>query len=78
MTGRGTSGSSRTRWSGRSSSQDAAAPESYRDAVTRFERVYLRDVLDRAASNVAEAAKLAGMDRSNFRRLLKRHHLLRD
>ncbi len=43
------------------------------DARARFERRYLNDVLDAAAGNLSSAAKQAGMDRSNFRRLLKRY-----
>ncbi|MGM0576331.1 MAG: sigma-54-dependent transcriptional regulator [Myxococcota bacterium] len=42
-------------------------------AVQTFERRYLREVLDRAEGNISEAARLAGLDRSNFRRLMKRH-----
>lgn len=34
---------------------------------------YLRGVLDRAEGNITQAAKHAGLDRSNFRRLLKKH-----
>jgi DNA-binding NtrC family response regulator len=43
------------------------------DARTEFERNYITSVLTRAEGNTAEAARLAGVDRSNFRRLLKRH-----
>ncbi|MBU1899164.1 sigma-54 dependent transcriptional regulator [Myxococcota bacterium] len=34
---------------------------------------YLRGVLERAEGNITQAAKHAGLDRSNFRRLLKKH-----
>lgn len=43
------------------------------DARAAFERSYLESVLHRAKGNTAEAARLSGVDRSNFRRLLKRH-----
>jgi DNA-binding NtrC family response regulator len=41
-------------------------------AVDAFDRVYLERLMQRSAGNVSEAARLAGMDRSNFRRLLKK------
>jgi DNA-binding NtrC family response regulator len=42
--------------------------------VTDFEQRYLVAILERSSGNISQAAKVAGMDRSNFRRLLKRHH----
>jgi two-component system response regulator HydG len=42
-------------------------------AVRAFERRYLSTVLERAGGNISQAALAAGMDRSNFRRLLKEH-----
>jgi DNA-binding NtrC family response regulator len=42
-------------------------------AVRAFERRYLSTVLERAGGNITQAALAAGMDRSNFRRLLKEH-----
>jgi DNA-binding NtrC family response regulator len=42
-------------------------------AIDAFERSYIEHVLREAKGNIAEAARLAGVDRSNFRRLLKRH-----
>jgi DNA-binding NtrC family response regulator len=48
----------------------------YRDAkqraVAAFELAYFEAVLKRAAGNVSEAARQAGLDRSNFRRAARR------
>jgi DNA-binding NtrC family response regulator len=41
-------------------------------AVAGFESAYVAARMKRAAGNVSEAARGAGMDRSNFRRLMKR------
>ena len=41
--------------------------------VQQFEKSYLRGVLSQTNENISEAARLAGMDRSNFRRLLKKY-----
>ncbi len=43
------------------------------NAVQAFEETYLTDVLRRAQGNVSEASRLAGLERCNFRRLLKRY-----
>jgi len=57
-------------------SQDAAHDPRYAlplaEARAAFEEDYLRNVLERAGGNTAQAARLAGVDRSNFRRLRKR------
>jgi two-component system response regulator HydG len=42
-------------------------------ALAAFERSYLDHSLAEAKGNIAEAARSAGVDRSNYRRLLKRH-----
>ncbi|MEB2312974.1 MAG: sigma-54 dependent transcriptional regulator [Sorangiineae bacterium] len=44
------------------------------DARDDFMRRYLAQVMRAAGGNAAEAARLSGMDPSNFRRLLKRVH----
>ena len=41
-------------------------------SVADFSRTYVADALGRSDGNVARAARIAGMDKSNFRRLLKR------
>ena len=41
-------------------------------AGTSFDRTYIERLLKRADGNVSEAARQAGMDRSNFRRLIKK------
>jgi two-component system response regulator HydG len=42
-------------------------------AVGAFERRYLKNVLRRSGGNVSRAAESAGVDRANFRRLLKQY-----
>ena len=41
-------------------------------AVDAFDQAYVDRLMKRAGGNVSEAARLAGMDRSNFRRLVKK------
>jgi transcriptional regulator with PAS, ATPase and Fis domain len=48
----------------------------FAEAKLLFEREYLQVSLDRAGGNLSEAARLAGLDRSNLRRMLKKHELL--
>jgi two-component system response regulator GlrR len=43
------------------------------EATVAFERSYIEHTLREARGNVAEAARAATVDRSNYRRLLKRH-----
>lgn len=49
--------------------------EAKRLAASEFERRYLVRVMERAAGSVSEGARLSGLDRTNFRRLLQRHGL---
>jgi DNA-binding NtrC family response regulator len=47
--------------------------EAKRRLVALFDETYTGEILRRTAGNMSEAARRAGLDRSNFRRLLKRH-----
>ena len=49
--------------------------EAKRRATAAFEKRYLITAMERAKGSVSEAARLAGLDRTNFRRLLQRHGL---
>ena len=49
--------------------------EAKRLAAAAFERSYLVRVMERAGGSVSEGARLSGLDRTNFRRLLQRHGL---
>jgi DNA-binding NtrC family response regulator len=48
-------------------------PEAKRRMIERFDDAYTSRLLSRTGGNLSEAARLAGLDRSNFRRILKRH-----
>ena len=52
---------------------DLPLTEAKRRASAAFERRYLERVMERAKGSVSEAARLAGIDRTNFRRLLQKH-----
>ncbi len=41
-------------------------------ALESFERSFVEGILSKAGGNISEAARLAGLDRSNFKRLMKR------
>ena len=41
-------------------------------AVEAFDAAYVDRLMKRGGGNLSESARLAGMDRSNFRRLVKR------
>jgi DNA-binding NtrC family response regulator len=47
--------------------------EAKRRASAAFEKRYLIRVMEKAKGSVSEAARLSGLDRTNFRRLLQRH-----
>jgi len=47
--------------------------EAKRRASAAFEKRYLVKVMEKSKGSVSEAARLAGLDRTNFRRLLQRH-----
>lgn len=55
---------------------EEALEASYRDAkesvIEQFEGLFFARVLDRTQGNVSEAARQTGLDRSNFRRALRR------
>jgi DNA-binding NtrC family response regulator len=53
-------------------------PTPLAEAKTRFERTYLERLLAQTHGNLAQAARLASVDRSNLRRLLKRHGIEAD
>jgi len=55
--------------------EDLQFPEAKAQAIERFERHYLERMMERHQS-VTAAARASGLDRSNFRRLLRRHGLL--
>ncbi len=52
-----------------------AEPLSLNDAKKEFERDYLINMLKMSAGNVAEAAKLAKRNRSDFYKLIKKHNI---
>jgi len=54
---------------------DMPLAEAKRRAALAFERKYLLRALEEAAGSVSGAARLAGIDRTNFRRLLQRHNI---
>src|SRR5882757_5625827 len=47
--------------------------EAKRRAAAVFEKNYLTMAMERSKGSISEAARLAGLDRTNFRRLLQRH-----
>jgi len=52
--------------------------EAKRRVNASFERSYLLRAIERAKGSVSEAARLAGIDRTNMRRLLKRYDIQPD
>jgi len=51
---------------------DLPYPEARTVAIGAFEREYVGELLRRTSGNITQAARLAGMDRANFRRIAKR------
>lgn len=51
--------------------------EAKRLAAAAFERFYLVRAMESADGAMMDAARVAGVDRSNFRRLLQRHGLVK-
>jgi len=55
---------------------------SYYDArdklLAKFDKQFLQRVISRAGGNLSKAARLAGIDRTTFYRLMERHGLQRD
>jgi len=49
--------------------------EAKRRAASEFEKRYLTRVMEKSKGSVSEGARLSGLDRTNFRRLLQRHGL---
>ena len=47
--------------------------EAKRLLLERFDEEYVHALLQRTSGNVSEAARLAGLDRSNFRRILRKY-----
>jgi hypothetical protein len=52
--------------------------EAKSEAIQRFEYEYSCALLRRTGGNISHASRLASMDRANFRRLLRRHNLLKN
>ncbi|HIA04194.1 MAG TPA: hypothetical protein EYN66_20240 [Myxococcales bacterium] len=44
-------------------------------AVQSFEKRYLTQLLTRTDGNISQASRQAGLDRSNFRRILRKHDI---
>ena len=53
-------------------SEDLPYAEAKKQALAAFDAAYLGAMLQTAGGNVSEAARRAGLDRSNFRRLLRK------
>jgi DNA-binding NtrC family response regulator len=58
-------------------SADRPFSEAKLDLVERFERAYLRDLLARHGDNLAQAARVADIERKHLYRLLEKHGLSR-
>lgn len=52
--------------------------EARKEALTRYDRLYLQNLLLHTKGNISEASRLAKVDRKNLRRLLKKYNLDKD
>jgi DNA-binding NtrC family response regulator len=52
---------------------DVPLTEAKRKAASEFEKSYLLRILEQSKGSISGASRLAGIDRTNFRRLLQRH-----
>jgi transcriptional regulator with GAF, ATPase, and Fis domain len=66
---------SKPRCSGVDTTDITATPltEAKRRSAAEYERCYLSHVMEKARGSVSEGARIAGLDRTNFRRLLHRY-----
>ena len=44
-------------------------------AIQAFEKRYLTQLITRNTGNISQSSRAAGLDRSNFRRILKKHDI---
>jgi DNA-binding NtrC family response regulator len=51
---------------------DLPYAEARRRALLEFDRQYIQALLERTSNNISQAARAAGLDRSNFKRVLRR------
>jgi DNA-binding NtrC family response regulator len=54
---------------------DLPFAEAKKRAVLAFEKAYIETMLERTGGNISEAARQSGLDRSNFRRVIKKGEL---
>lgn len=54
---------------------DLPFSEAKKKVIDNFEKDYVMEVLKRAGNNISEAARQAGLDRSNFRRIIKKYNI---
>jgi DNA-binding NtrC family response regulator len=54
---------------------DVSLTEAKKRAAAEFERNYLLKLLEQSRGSVSAAARVAAIDRTNFRRLLQRHNI---
>jgi DNA-binding NtrC family response regulator len=51
---------------------DLPFAEAKRAAMLQFEEAYVAEIMRRSSGNLSEAARQAGVDRSNFKRILRK------